>query len=45
MASLVRLPDSVSDDEAILLSDIFPTAYESFDRRDAGWLKTVLTLS
>jgi threonine dehydrogenase-like Zn-dependent dehydrogenase len=27
MTSLVRLPDSVSDDEAILLSDIFPTAW------------------
>src|SRR6195952_1002123 len=27
MTSLVRLPDSVSDDEAILLSDLFPTAW------------------
>lgn len=26
-AGLVRLPDEVSDDQAILLSDIFPTAY------------------
>jgi threonine dehydrogenase-like Zn-dependent dehydrogenase len=26
-SSLVRLPDNVSDDQAILLSDIFPTAY------------------
>jgi threonine dehydrogenase-like Zn-dependent dehydrogenase len=27
MTSLVRVPDSVSDDEAILLSDIFPTSW------------------
>jgi threonine dehydrogenase-like Zn-dependent dehydrogenase len=27
MTTLVRLPDEVSDDEAILLSDIFPTAW------------------
>ncbi|WP_233554357.1 alcohol dehydrogenase catalytic domain-containing protein [Deinococcus cavernae] len=26
-SSLVRLPDNVTDDQAILLSDIFPTAY------------------
>lgn len=26
-SSLVRLPDNVSDDQAILISDIFPTAY------------------
>lgn len=26
-ASLVRLPDNVSDDQALLISDIFPTAY------------------
>ncbi|GGJ67819.1 zinc-dependent alcohol dehydrogenase [Deinococcus aquiradiocola] len=26
-ASLVKLPDNVSDEQAILLSDIFPTAY------------------
>jgi threonine dehydrogenase-like Zn-dependent dehydrogenase len=26
-AGLVRLPDNVTDDQAILLSDIFPTAY------------------
>jgi len=24
---LVKLPDTISDDQAILLSDIFPTAY------------------
>jgi threonine dehydrogenase-like Zn-dependent dehydrogenase len=27
MTTLVRLPDAVSDDQAILLSDIFPTAW------------------
>lgn len=27
MTTLVRVPDSVSDDQAILLSDIFPTAW------------------
>ncbi|WP_020659552.1 zinc-dependent alcohol dehydrogenase [Amycolatopsis benzoatilytica] len=27
MTSLVRIPDAVSDDQAILLSDIFPTAW------------------
>ncbi|MGW4487409.1 zinc-dependent alcohol dehydrogenase [Amycolatopsis sp. NPDC004368] len=27
MTSLVRVPDAVSDDQAILLSDIFPTAW------------------
>src|SRR6195952_4470576 len=27
MTSLVRIPDGMSDDEAILLSDIFPTAW------------------
>ncbi|WP_261663443.1 alcohol dehydrogenase catalytic domain-containing protein [Deinococcus sp. Marseille-Q6407] len=26
-SSLVRLPDTVSDDQALLISDIFPTAY------------------
>ncbi|MGE7136617.1 zinc-dependent alcohol dehydrogenase [Luteibacter sp. NPDC031894] len=29
--NLVKLPDSVSDDEAILISDIFPTAYFGAD--------------
>jgi threonine dehydrogenase-like Zn-dependent dehydrogenase len=28
---LVKLPDEVSDDEAILLSDIFPTGYQAAD--------------
>jgi len=30
-AGLVKLPDEVSDDQAILLSDIFPTAYFGAD--------------
>ena len=30
-AGLIKLPDEVSDDEAILLSDIFPTAYFGAD--------------
>ena len=30
-SSLIRLPDNVSDDQAILLSDIFPTAYFGAD--------------
>jgi threonine dehydrogenase-like Zn-dependent dehydrogenase len=30
-ANLVKLPDAVSDDQAILLSDIFPTAYFAAD--------------
>ena len=30
-SSLVRLPDTVSDDQALLLSDIFPTAYYGAD--------------
>ena len=30
-ANLVKLPDSVSDEQAILLSDIFPTAYFGAD--------------
>ena len=30
-ANLVKLPDGVSDDQAILLSDIFPTAYFGAD--------------
>ena len=38
---LVKLPDQVSDDQAILISDIFPTGYQ-FDRRRPGWLKVAL---
>ncbi|AFD24772.1 zinc-dependent alcohol dehydrogenase [Deinococcus gobiensis] len=30
-SSLVKLPDNVSDDQAIMLSDIFPTAYFGAD--------------
>lgn len=30
-STLIKLPDKVSDDEAILLSDIFPTGYFSAD--------------
>ena len=30
-SSLIKLPDTVSDDQAILLSDIFPTAYFGAD--------------
>ena len=30
-SSLIKLPDNVSDDQAILLSDIFPTAYFGAD--------------
>src|SRR3954469_7077641 len=73
--TMVKLPDEVSDDQAILISDIFPTgwfgadiadivrmgaidptevltqveplgdviqAYESFDRRESGWIKVEL---
>lgn len=32
--NLVKLPDEVSDDQAILLSDIFPTAYFGADLAD-----------
>jgi threonine dehydrogenase-like Zn-dependent dehydrogenase len=28
---LVKLPDEVSDDQAILISDIFPTGYQAAD--------------
>ena len=65
--TMVKLPDQVSDDQAILISDIFPTgwvgagaidpvmvlskvepltdaiaAYQAFDKREPGWLKTEL---
>jgi threonine dehydrogenase-like Zn-dependent dehydrogenase len=36
----VQIPDTVSDDQAILVSDISPTAW--FDRRESGRLKAVL---
>jgi threonine dehydrogenase-like Zn-dependent dehydrogenase len=32
--NLIKLPDEVSDDQAILLSDIFPTAYFGADMAD-----------
>jgi threonine dehydrogenase-like Zn-dependent dehydrogenase len=39
----VKLPSEVSDDQAILLSDIFPTGYfRAFDKRQPGWLKVEL---
>jgi threonine dehydrogenase-like Zn-dependent dehydrogenase len=34
--TLVRLPDEVSDDQAILLSDIFPTGYFGADLAEVG---------
>ena len=33
-STLVKLPDEVSDDQAILLSDIFPTGYFGADRAE-----------
>lgn len=33
---LVKLPDEVSDDQAILLSDIFPTGYQAADIAEVG---------
>jgi threonine dehydrogenase-like Zn-dependent dehydrogenase len=33
-ANLVRLPDEISDDQAILLSDIFPTGYQAADQAE-----------
>jgi threonine dehydrogenase-like Zn-dependent dehydrogenase len=33
-AGLVKLPENVSDDQAILLSDIFPTGYFAADRAE-----------
>jgi threonine dehydrogenase-like Zn-dependent dehydrogenase len=42
MVNLVKLPDDVSDDEAILLSDIFPTGYFGADMADIKPGKTVV---
>ena len=39
--NLVKLPDEVLDDQAILLSDIFPTGYMAADLADIGPGKTV----
>jgi threonine dehydrogenase-like Zn-dependent dehydrogenase len=38
---LVKLPDEVSDDEAILLSDIFPTAYQAAEMAEIEPSRTV----
>ena len=42
--SLVRIPDAVSDDAAILLSDIFPTGWFGARLADVGPGDTVLVL-
>ncbi|ANZ40112.1 glutathione-dependent formaldehyde dehydrogenase [Lentzea guizhouensis] len=42
--SLVRVPDAVSDDQAILLSDIFPTAWFGARLAEVGSGDTVLVL-
>lgn len=42
--NLVRLPDTVSDDEAILISDIFPTGYFGADMADIKPGHTVAVL-
>jgi threonine dehydrogenase-like Zn-dependent dehydrogenase len=39
--NLVKLPDEVLDDQAILLSDIFPTGYMAAELADIGPGKTV----
>ncbi|AXB42383.1 zinc-dependent alcohol dehydrogenase [Amycolatopsis albispora] len=44
MTSLVRIPDGVSDDEAILLSDIFPTAWFGGRLAEVGTGDSVLVL-
>jgi threonine dehydrogenase-like Zn-dependent dehydrogenase len=44
MTTLVRVPDSVSDDQAILLSDIFPTAWFGARLAEVGSGDTVLVL-
>ncbi|RRR96805.1 zinc-dependent alcohol dehydrogenase [Glycomyces terrestris] len=41
---LVRIPDAVSDDQAILLSDIFPTAWFGAKLAEVGTGDTVLVL-
>jgi len=40
-SSLVRLPDNVSDDQALMLSDIFPTAYFGADLAGVSHGKSV----
>lgn len=44
MTTLVRVPDAVSDDQAILLSDIFPTAWFGARLAEIGDGDTVLVL-
>ncbi|WP_116204416.1 zinc-dependent alcohol dehydrogenase [Amycolatopsis circi] len=44
MTSLVRIPDAVSDDRAILLSDIFPTAWFGARLAEVGRGDSVLVL-
>jgi threonine dehydrogenase-like Zn-dependent dehydrogenase len=44
MTTLVRIPDAVTDDQAILLSDIFPTAWFGAKLAEVGHGDTVLVL-
>src|SRR4051794_35833842 len=44
MTTLVRVPDAVSDDQAILLSDIFPTAWFGARLAEVGEGDSVLVL-
>ncbi|HWD02113.1 MAG TPA: zinc-dependent alcohol dehydrogenase [Amycolatopsis sp.] len=44
MTSLVRVPDAVTDDQAILLSDIFPTAWFGARLAEVGQGDSVLVL-
>jgi threonine dehydrogenase-like Zn-dependent dehydrogenase len=44
MTSLVRIPDSVSDDQAILVSDIFPTGWFGARLAEVGRGDTVLVM-
>ncbi|GGM85491.1 glutathione-dependent formaldehyde dehydrogenase [Lentzea pudingi] len=44
MTTLVRVPDEVSDDQAILVSDIFPTAWFGARLAEVGDGDTVLVL-
>ena len=44
MTALVRVPDGVSDDQAILVSDIFPTAWFGARLAEVGAGDTVLVL-
>jgi threonine dehydrogenase-like Zn-dependent dehydrogenase len=44
MTTLVRIPDSVSDDQAILVSDIFPTAWFGARLAEVGTGDSVLVL-